>query len=46
MGSIACLILNKLIPKKVTQMTTILKRDAIERKDPLKLNKYQKKIVR
>ena len=27
-------------------MTTTLKRDAIERKDPLKLNKYQKKIVR
>ena len=47
MNIVACSILNKDKPeKKVRQIPTILKREAIERKDSIKVNWYQQKDIR
>ena len=46
MGIIACSILNKDIPEnKVKRKPTILKREAIERKNSIKHNWYQQKYI-
>ena len=47
MGIIACSILDKDIPEnKVNGIPTILKKEAIERKNSIKLNWYQQKDIR